>query len=1119
MRKILFIIMFILMIGSVSAAYYTTSPNSCLFTDPATYPGQDCTPQNICGVSSGIVQCYTNSLIGNPAANVTTTGTGGTDYTCTGTTCSGGFILDCYAAASGSPPYCTNAGSFICDRNATCYNKHVQTTCLLGSFASSTCADSCTTNYFTCDGSRIDTNGCEILAGASCGFSTGTIVNGQCYNTTQGNCTASTRYDCNNDDSDNNIATCNGNSDGCEITLGGACTVGSLTGTYAAGCNGAVGNCVVTRSNFQTGTNTQYATNATESLLHGTDYGTGLLMNLSNNGTGKSFIINASGCVIWPDGTTQCNSSSGTSGGDGNYSQYTNVSNLNVNTTTLKTTGGLLDIVLSFFTDLFYQKSEVYNKTEIDNRAFLNQTQTDVLYYNRTDIDAQQLAQNNTINLKMNITDQRYNDTAAIELKMNITDQRYNETAIMWRLSDNQVNITGNKTGSFNINTTGYINANNITSNGYIKGQPINGMLGSGIISGDFISYNAKLNISCVGLVCSYPSFIMRLVSTTQDIKYCNISNSTLTATNNAHNVFYVDNDCVVRSTTIESWYNTILETGGQWDFANMVCYEDNCTIIHGTGIEQQRMLYDRKINFNRNHLAVTFGMTKDPGDFPNITFLQGKYIYLDDVIITSNQIIGGNDSTNSTYLITFNNTEYVVTPESTLNFTSCQDELNVTDCSNITNWRRIYLFVGGWYNPTDLSDSTKTYQILPSETEQFASESACLDTVVSPISYVLPEFYTNAIAPTWAYCIRPNDTTWSSSGWIDLRTLKVDSATISGAGSGVPYIGALRDLNMGSYDVIAANVKANINASYVQNSPWLVSTDQRYNDTLNIEWDNLNNKPFNTLNTSQIINGSGGLSINDTYFNTKVSYDNFTWYNLGNKIFDYVNETQFSISDISGELYLIINETFWATKLDVTDQRYNDTAAIDLKLNITDQRYNESGRIDILNSTKLQNGSSANLSSLYVVDNITAKYYYGDGRYLSGINGTSSGSSNMSVFVNKTVTTYTANFSSGDLRGYVAANAICNDLISDSHICSFAEMSYSISSVNLESGDWVGEAWITTGPAKYSPADLPVNDCNGFKQGVAGSYLGNWWVFNSTNGGVGATGHCGNSISIACCK
>jgi hypothetical protein len=179
---------------------------------------------------------------------------------------------------------------------------------------------------------------------------------------------------------------------------------------------------------------------------------------------------------------------------------------------------------------------------------------------------------------------------------------------------------------------------------------------------------------------------------------------------------------------------------------------------------------------------------------------------------------------------------------------------------------------------------------------------------------------------------------------------------------------------------------------------------------------------------------------------------------------------------------------------------------------------FTPSGDIEMRNVYQMKNAT-----------NVTAQNYYiknygvvinSSGHWVGqNITSSSSGGSgqNLSKFVNKTSTTYTANFSYNGSIGYVAAHAICNELVSGSHMCSMSEISYSMS--NMTSMDWSGEAWIITGPAKYSPADLPVNDCNGFKQGVAGSYLGNWWVFNSTTGGAGATGHCGNSISIACCK
>lgn len=277
-KKIFVLFSIILLIGIVSSAtYYVTDPTSCLSSDGTNFPGQNCAPQDICGDIGGIAQCYDTSTISPPGSPSTTTGSGGTDYSCTGTACSGGFITNCYAT--------TNCLTALCDRNPTCYNKHTQTTCTASSWATSSCSATCTTNYFACDGDTTDADGCEIQAGASCGSGTGTIVNNQCYSSSAGNCTSSTRYDCDNDDSDSNLATCNG-ANGCEILGGGACSVGSLTGTYS-GCT-----CVVSKSYFQTGTFIEYLTNSTQSamLWFKNYFANGFLINATTN-AGKSFIV------------------------------------------------------------------------------------------------------------------------------------------------------------------------------------------------------------------------------------------------------------------------------------------------------------------------------------------------------------------------------------------------------------------------------------------------------------------------------------------------------------------------------------------------------------------------------------------------------------------------------------------------------------------------------------------------------------------------------------------------------------------------------------------------------------------------------------------------------------
>lgn len=224
---------------TTSANYYASDPNNC----PVSYQSQTCSGSDVvCGANGGVTYCYDPASLTAPGST-STTGSGGTNYACSDTTCDGGFIVDCYAY-DGSAPHCDNSGSFLIDRNSTCYNKHTQTTAT--DFATSTCSATCTTNYFACDSDTTDADGCEIHATASCGSSTGTIVLNQCYSSSAGNCTSATNLDCDNSDSDGDTSTCNvGN--GCEITPGASC--GSGTGTYAsAQCSGTSGNCTsVTR--------------------------------------------------------------------------------------------------------------------------------------------------------------------------------------------------------------------------------------------------------------------------------------------------------------------------------------------------------------------------------------------------------------------------------------------------------------------------------------------------------------------------------------------------------------------------------------------------------------------------------------------------------------------------------------------------------------------------------------------------------------------------------------------------------------------------------------------------------------------------------------------------------
>jgi len=294
MLQVKYIIIGILLLGIVNAAtYYVTDPDNCPSSDGTNFPGQNCAPQDICGDSSGIAQCYDTSTMNAPSASSTTTGSGGSDYSCSDATCSGGYVTNCYASIDSGAPYCDNNGAYLCDRNATCYNKHTQTTCQGGSFIASVCNATCTTGYVICDGSSGDADGCEVQSGVtSCSAGDNNNLDSSCV------CQCDTGYtDC--DSGGKNLT------NGCEVYTSGTCTVGVLEGTYGGDCT-----CDISAQDIAT-TGTEVLWSGASPMLWMTLYSNSVGINMTFNYSQMAFIVNSSG-AYWNNSDL---SSIGTSGG------------------------------------------------------------------------------------------------------------------------------------------------------------------------------------------------------------------------------------------------------------------------------------------------------------------------------------------------------------------------------------------------------------------------------------------------------------------------------------------------------------------------------------------------------------------------------------------------------------------------------------------------------------------------------------------------------------------------------------------------------------------------------------------------------------------------------------
>ncbi len=257
------------------ASLFVGNPSNCPTSDGTRFPGQDCAPLEICGDSSGIAQCFDTDTISAPGIDLNST----TDWN---SAFNGGYLTDCYRTVDAAAPFCDNSGAFWCDRNSTCQSVNRTTTCLANTFedeASASICSGCTPPFIACDGSTTDGDGCETNPGVTaCSAGANNNLNASCT------CVC----DSGANDCDGGGA---GSGNGCEIVDGATCTVGSLTGTFL-GCSGSAGNCVIAKSDFETGTNTQYNEDV-NSFLWGINFGDGNLMSFFSGDWNRLFRIDA----------------------------------------------------------------------------------------------------------------------------------------------------------------------------------------------------------------------------------------------------------------------------------------------------------------------------------------------------------------------------------------------------------------------------------------------------------------------------------------------------------------------------------------------------------------------------------------------------------------------------------------------------------------------------------------------------------------------------------------------------------------------------------------------------------------------------------------------------------
>lgn len=160
---------------------------------------------------------------------------------------------------------------------------------------------------------------------------------------------------------------------------------------------------------------------------------------------------------------------------------------------------------------------------------------------------------------------------------------------------------------------------------------------------------------------------------------------------------------------------------------------------------------------------------------------------------------------------------------------------------------------------------------------------------------------------------------------------------------------------------------------------------------------------------------------------------------------------------------------------------------------------------VEISSEASTAYGAGIRISSnVYIVGVSSATRYYGDGSNLTGI-----------VATAKWVG-YSATALNGNRSGYAGANAECSAAHSGAHVCTNAEILFTINSGLLGSNFPLNVSlWINNGPPGNT---MNVNDCNGWVSS-GGSEYGALWNRVAAGDGFGSIQPCSATAKYACCK
>jgi hypothetical protein len=655
------------------------------------------------------------------------------------------------------------------------------------------------------------------------------------------------------------------------------------------------------------------------------------------------------------------------------------------------------------------------------------------------------------------------NSTAYLVLNSTGLIRDWNNTGLIinWTALDNDTAyalyqfLNNNFNGSGNFTTTGNITS---TNGGYLAGQPLTGMLGSGLIqSTQGASFVSGINVTCSGLVCSYNDFVMRInyANSATPAKYCAIPAGSITVPDNTNAMYYIDSNCAVQQTTYDTWFTTLLNQGGKWDFANILTHSGSAEIIDTISLEQRRLMKTRILSYYEWQSKVISGFNFQVNTFPQFNITSGKTAYGMDVVSVNTHNISSADKIEIVYHT--GASTWGFNEQNGLNITTCDTGSGIADCSG-ANYRRHFIFSVGY---DDTGATSKIHQLLPLQSLSYSTISQCLDTTANPVTYTLPNEYTGAAVMLYAYCAKRTDSSWTTGNLIDLRTTKTGAATggtdISGL---VPYSGATANVDLASYNLTASNIFAgNVCYSNGTNAYTYNSTYNAYNSTGLIRDWNISGYIVNWNSTGYILNWNASGLIKD-------------WNSTG-LIRDWSANTNnyYNSTTLNATAYLVLNASGLIKDWNASGWIKNQTPDLSAYYLASNPNgyYNSTSNLNNLSWATINNGTMATWSQV-MNGTVITKANLNNISWANVVNGTVATWANV---VNGTTALW-----SQVMNGTVITNANLNNI-------SWANINNGTMAVNSSLANYVLKAGDTmTGNLSVSNNSLTSVNCIYFKNG-----------------------------------